>query len=499
MNDVARNLIQGGSFLDWNFTQASDFFPHMLVYLIISFFVQDASTQLMMITFFQVTTIGLIFFFIFQKLNKGKLTAFLQAIGLLILICIFQSKSGEWIFFFTTNNHFTSVSLGLFSVHLVLRVVSAKKMFSKYVLGQLFLVIFLGTASTVTFFYAVTIPMILVFVIYYRDRIRVLPLIDSFGNSFFLILIFLASSFLGLFVSQLLNPSNSFDNRLNVFEGNVHKFVIFAVDAISRNLFGSGYAVSLIAFSSMVIVFLGLILWVILGVSFLKRLDSGTEFVFLANFSLISLVSSAIFSVMSGGIVDQFFLRYFWTSLFLFAITAIALITLLVSNFGRHFFKASQFGIACIILMLTFYTFSTKPVYSEGSPFQKVAQCIVDLRTKGIDLKAGVADYWYGRSIDYLTDTKYRSYVALNTLQPFYWMTTREVLLNPDKYGNPYYNFILLHTQPDPFDFNQNKLQGFLPVFSRKFICTGTDVVVWQYENDLLHNVVQEQIQIFLK
>jgi hypothetical protein len=91
-----------------------------------------------------------------------------------------------------------------------------------------------------------------------------------------------------------------------------------------------------------------------------------------------------------------------------------------------------------------------------------------------------------------LSSNPTRTFVALNSLDPFYWMTTKSYYNTKADY-----NFILLHTQPDQFNFNFESMKGFLPLPSRTFACEGTDIEIYFYENNSLDGIVQSAIRKF--
>ena len=500
MYDLTNNLLQNGSFFDWNLTQAADYFPDMILYLILALFIHSASTQILLITFSQVTTLACLFFLIFQKIGFKQVQAFLQASILLSAISLFQLLSSDWIFFYRPNNHFSSASVGLFLVFSLLNEIKKNQRISKTFYVSTSILIFLGTVSTITFVYAITIPLILV-LLQYMWKLQIGKTFFSRKSQLYPVLFsFFGSTFLAIFASSLLNPSNNLSARFGLSSGSLNSLKSLAMATYSRNLLNSGLIVSFLSIIGLCGIFLSLFSFFFLKNYWWLKFCPDPVFGGLLSLGIYSLVTSLLFTVLSGGIIDVYFLRYFWPSLFLVFIAYVAIITGVIEKYGKKIYRPNTLGLLLLVILLLFLYRVEKPIYNQNTPHQKVAKCISNLRNEGIPLKAGVSDYWYGRSIDYLSGSRFRSYVAWNTLKPYYWMTTKQPFVDSKMYNNQSYNYILLHTQPSPpFNFGVDQMTAILPNPTDKFLCDSSDMVIWYYNNGLLDLIVREKIQKFLK
>jgi hypothetical protein len=487
MHYLSKDLLQGGSIFDWNLTQAPDYFPHMFVYLIISLFTQQAVTQLFLITLFQVSLLGILFFSIFRILGHSKFLSFLESIGLLTLINLFQLHSQDWIYFYKTNNHFSSVVLGLLVLLILLEAYKSDRFGSLKVQILLFFSVFLGTLSTITFVYAISMPLFFLF------TPKVLSRVDFFSRKVFFLVAVIVGTVLALFITSKTSSGSSLRSRLVFSDSELTLVQDFFMRAFTRNMINSGVIVRMIFIMALATMIILALAYFCFSIGSFPNFEHGRSFKMLLGFSLASLFSSATLTILSGGIVDEFFLRYFWPSIFFCGLSALFAVTELLRKYRNAHMRRYPIEIVVIGSILILYSISGKPIYNTGTPFQAAAECVVDLQTKGIKLESGVADYWYARSVDYLSSARTNTYAALNTLEPFFWMTTLETLRQETRY-----NYILLHTNPEPFNFNYENVKDWLPSPSQKFECARSDVVVYFYENDSLDSLVKESRLSFL-
>jgi hypothetical protein len=154
----------------------------------------------------------------------------------------------------------------------------------------------------------------------------------------------------------------------------------------------------------------------------------------------------------------------------------------------------SKMPLGFIIVFLTIVSLfnSAQPENRQVTSVQSVAKCITGLKEKGVNLEQGVTDYWYGRSVNYFIPNSKRNYVAVNSLQPFFWMTSRSYYTEPANY-----NWILLHTTPDAFNFNVNAMAGLLTTPSEIFKCQGTDLEIYYYSDNSLGKIIQESLRLW--
>jgi hypothetical protein len=375
--------------------------------------------------------------------------------------------------------------LGLLVLYLILRASKSPSQYSKNFFIKLFCVIFLGTISTITFVYAVTIPVFFVLASQLAKTQGSLALPRPTKHIFHLTLSTIGATFLASTGSLVSSGSQGLVNRLN-FSANEFEIIrSLAIKSLTRNLVSSGYVVGWTTFLCLFLLLFNLLIFVFIRPVFIESLSPNSPFLIVLKFSVFSLLSSIALTSISGGLVDEFFLRYFWLAIFLNLICGVMFLQLLFERFGKKFLEVKKIGVISVILLLVFYTILQKPASSKGEPYENTAKCLSVLKSSGVNLQAGVTDYWYGRSIDYLLKNKNRNYVAFNNLVPFYWMTSRDFYNDSLKY-----NYVLLHTSPDAFNFNFESMKDLLPVPSKTFGCNGSDISILYYSDDSLTDIV---------
>ena len=488
MHSLSKNLLQGGSIFDWNLTQAPDYFPHMFIYLIISLFTQQAAIQLFLITLFQVFLLGALFFLLFRVLGHSRYLSVLESIGLLTLINLFQLHSQDWIYFYKTNNHFSSVVLGLLVLLIVLVAYKSDRFGSLRVQILLFFIVFLGTLSTITFIYAISVPLLCVV------TPKVFSRVNFFSPKAFFPVAVIVGTVLALFLTTKTSSGSSLKSRLVYSDSEFILVQDFFMRAFTRNMINSGVIVRMIFIMALATIIFLALAYFCCSIELFPNSENGRTFKMLLGFSIASLFSSTILTILSGGLVDEFFLRFFWPSIFFCGLSALFAVTELLRRSRNTHMRRYPIEIVITVSILILYSVSGKPIYNNGTPFQAAAECVVDLQTRGIKLEGGVADYWYARSVDYLSSSRTNTFAALNTLEPFFWMTTLDTLRQEIRY-----NYVLLHTNPEPFNFNYDNVKEWLPTPSQKFVCAASDVVVYFYENDSLDILVKESHLSFLR
>lgn len=487
MHDLARDMLNGGSLLNWNLTQAPDYFPHMLAYIAISTLTSNAVSQLFLITLFQVISLSSLLYIIFRELGQKLYNSVLLTVVMITLINLFQLNSTDWIYFYKTNNHFSTISMGLFAIFLLLRSIKSDQVLNKRLQVLIFLTIFLGTISTITYIYAISIPvcMVLVITLHQIRHNKVLSAVKSNITSWLIILPI--STIFSLLLVIGSDNSNGLRSRLSLSNFDFNKIQGLVYASFYRNVLSSGTSVRIISLTAIFAVSVSLFFYFFTRKEVLLKLDDNPSLVLLFQISVTSLITSLVFTFLSGGIVDEYFLRYFWPAIFTIMVCVLIVFVHIFGITQKKILTKLRIEILLVSILLIIFGTSPGSIRSSEPKFLNTAQCIQDLRRSGVNLKVGVADYWFGRSVDYLTRSTSHTYVALNSLDPFYWMTTD----NYYKEKNDY-NFLLLHSQPDQFGFNFENMKSFLPNPSQTFKCPGTDIVIFFYDNGALNGLIQK-------
>jgi hypothetical protein len=487
MHYLSKDLLDGGSFLDWNLTQAPDYFPHMFFYLIISLFTHHAAAQLFFITLFQAYTLCTLFFLIFRILGHSKFVSFFESISLLTLINLFQLHSQDWVYFYKTNNHFSSVILGLFVLMLLLNSAQSNPLKQSHFQVIFFFLVILGTLSTITFIFAVALPLVWIV----TKEVFLNPNLSFRGISYLLII------FSGTVVALFLTANTSSGLSLKSRVGSPGSGFVLAqelfVKAFTRNVIHSGLIVRFIFILTLASLIFLLFGYFLCDYKSFPNPRVSKNFSLLFSFSITSLISSSLLTILSGGMVDEYFLRYFWPSIFFCGVTITFLVTEFLSKTRKDYLRGYRLEVLILGSILILYSIAGKPIYNNGSPFEATAKCLISLKVKGINLENGVADYWYARSIDFFSSGRIQIFPALNTLQPFYWMTSLESFKK-----DSYYNFILLHSSPEPFNFNYENMKEILPSTFERYKCMDTDISVYVYNDGSLNAMMQASRQSFM-
>ena len=488
MNSLSKDLLQGGSIFDWNLTQAPDYFPHMFVYLVISLFTEQAPTQLFLITLFQVALLGILFYLVFRKLGHSRQFSFLESTMLLTLVNFFQLHSQDWIYFYKTNNHFSSVLMG-FTAFLITLVAAKNNSFGNPRIQILvFFVVLLGTLSTITFVYAITIPLFIMVIPMLFTRIH------FFSRKIWFLLAVVLATVIALFVTTKSSSGSTLSSRLVFSDSEFAQVQDFFMKAFSRNMVHSGMIVRLITITAIATMLVLLFAFFFCSLRGFPNLENEQAFKLLLSFSAVSLISTTLLTFLSGGMVDEFFLRYFWPSIFFCSVSALFAVVEILRKRGKTYIRKIPVSIGLAGVILALYGLSGKPTYNIGTPFQAAAKCITDLQWKGVQLEGGVANYWYARSVDYLSSSGAKTFTALNTLEPFFWMTSLDSFNSQTRF-----NYILVHNNPEPFNFNYENMKGWLPDPSQKFECTEAGLTVFFYESNSLDKLVKESRSTFMK
>ena len=376
--------------------------------------------------------------------------------------------------------------MGLLTLFLLIRSTKSEKTLSKRMQFAIFMTVFLATISTITYIYAVSIPIFIVLVSQLWKIRHNAFLLNTKTTLKSWLIILPSSTISSVLVAASSNNSAGIRSRLSWSNFDFLKMQNLFLGSFSRNLLSSGVIVRFICLLFICVAFLSLFIFIFCSNDILIS-SNNSSLVLLLQISVSSLISSLICTFLSSGIVDEYFLRYFWPAIFMLMIFALALSVQIFSKFQRNIYRKLRIELFLISTLLIIFATTPSSIRNNDYRFANTAKCLEEIRTGGTKLNAGVADYWFGRSVDYLSSGSNRTYVALNSLAPYYWMTT-------DSYykTDANYNFILLHTQPDQFGFNLENMKSLLPAPSRTFVCKDTDIIVYYYENDSLNILIRE-------
>lgn len=501
MNQLTQDLMQNGDFFKWTFSPAPDFIPDFFVYLIAALFVKSATIQLLVVTIFQVCALTILVYVLFRRLHLNPLVSFLNTAFLATSINLYQVRSGEWIYFFTTNNHFSTLFFGLIFLVIILPKLEVKsnsgRDLSNRYLFLIFVCAFLGTLSSITLVYAVILPLCSALLLVSSDSPAKFLHLATKKNFMRITVFSLSGISAGYLFGKVVDFHSVFGNRFGFSTQKLQESSEHVLSMLVHNIVGSGIIDRLLTLILLVTIVTSFTFLMFFGFKSLLQLNLRVEVIFIYLFGNISLVFSTLFVFFSGGIVDRWFLRYFWGCILAILIAMISIISHLLQTQGTRIFrKISTLAAATLIINVVFFSTSISPQPIDAPGI--VAVCETELRKQGVELKTAVADYWFARSVDYLTGNKTPSYVALNDLRPFYWMTSANPLRNPSVYKIVNYNYVRVHTDPDPFLFNAQNLSRVLPPPNSVYPCLGSGIEIWFYSDDKLDRVIRSRISDFV-
>ncbi len=514
MDSFFRDLFQlKGLWSDWKMTAAPAYIPDMMLYGIFFHLIPSVAGRILAVTMFQVffllAAANWLSKIIRPDLSHGAKTFIVMILSALVIVA---SNSGMWLFFYSTNNHFSSLLFSLISLglYLKLNVHWSKKNVIFFCVSVIF-----AQLSSPLFFLTFSLPMILVCI----AQSFLLKKDESPGikrNKFLLLIVFLHV------ISHILNKAitshNGFDGRFGFSVSKIlNSFKAFIEATKVTVSFDNSYTFFFFLFVALSFFHLiyhyiykkRLKLEDLLSMKNRGSFNTGHRQSFLFFYFLLTTLVTILGSIFSGGFVDVFGYRYFT---FPIALCLILWITLLDSKafFDRFFYVL--IGIYILLLGIAFvspekffkesgrdnyYQLYKLGVYSDRVE-DKTGECLNHLSDVGFKLRAGVASYWNARGVSYKTRNNTFILPILNDAMPFFWMSSLGPLKYSSHYDADYYNFAILYKAKtlDQFNFNTSTIGANLPEPSETIECGDREI--WIYKNQSLDKYIKEKVRNFL-
>ncbi|GGP25443.1 hypothetical protein [Silvimonas amylolytica] len=525
LESFARDILAGpGSLRDWKFTPAPAYVPDVLLYLLAFKLFNGAEAHIFFVSACQVVLLAMCVVWAAKKIDPG-LSSFARSllIMLVALVTLVSGRSGMWLYFYSTNNHFAALLASLLLTGLCLDFVARPSARNALLIV---LVAAIAKSSTAVFLISFLAPalcfmLVLIFVV------RQNALVPAQWRKYLLaaVLLLLASVLVSKGIDHLLTFHDPLKGRvpysIESAARSVYHVIAGGLEAFSPDnpttMFYSLYALmGIVALLVVILRQLRADRHVLVietprdtdGESVQWRLTVTTVF------WMVVWAINVAGAILSGGLVDNAGFRYFSFPL---ALTQILLVIFLARTvrFDRML-KAAVFALGAVLVLGTvstltrgsyyhdYYTSARRALivrhenvkHDEGA----VIACLDQLRDKGVPLQAGVADYWNARVVTVLSEHHFPVTAYLSNMRPYFWMSHIGQLIHPERYPGYYYNFVLLR-QDEPgaeMGFTDGAIRPQLPAGGETYTCPQTGTHILFFKDDTLNVFIQKTQQLFL-
>jgi putative flippase GtrA len=509
LEDVANDLfVSSGRWSDWRLTPAPAFFPDMLLYFIGYKALPDAAARITFVTLTQWVLLGACLAWIVRKLTPRITLVGVAAVTTLYAAFTYiAARTSMWVFFDSVNNHYAALLLPIASLAVAIPYLDGEGRRRR--LPALAAIAFLGQLSTNIFLLGFTAPLILasgsaLFVLRgpalaaTRQRVIASTVAVCAGTA-----LAAAATRAVVFNAPLEDRTSFTDERvlnsveqfmratLFAFRSGDARMTLFTLSIVACGLYVFARSVRATR-----ILFTTTLARQPSGLAELRvhfhdwRLPAATWL------ALWSLVIAATGSVLTGGFADIFGYRYFSFSLALIALIAVAAwldqphVTQPLARLATTVVAlCTLVGVGMSGAWVTATTEAQKHTTSRT-----IARCLDDLRASGVDLSAGIAEYWDARAVRFQTRDLISIIPVQANLQPFYWMSTSGPLLRSDAYASVTYDFAIFTPNAwKQFGSNTETVQALLPAPAQRYSC-GTTAEIWRWQGDGLDRAVRAGI-----
>lgn len=497
----------GGFWSEWKLTPAPAYFPDMLLYFISYPILPNAVSRIFFVSAIQVYLLAFAACWLAKQINprisKNAITFIILCLSYITIVAF---KSNMWLYFYSTNNHFASLFLGLLSLGLFIKFFKHP---TRWLAGWLILVNSIAYSSSAVYLICFIAPacslMILFLIMLKRDASSTRELQVKFLYIFLLLITSIGFSW-------LIDACTSYHNPL---VGRTKVTMIRITDSFSyflEFLFGAFNPQDHFTFTlsiSVLFAFLFLIYHALrhLKIDFLnlnispqscqKMRDKPYALLCCSIFLLTIIPFNITGVVLSGGLVDPIANRYFTFSMALVLILAVVFVD---SYYKKNFFYIVNFFLIAILLCFELYFLKHAPLPDSRASYQaQVGYCLMQIEEEGFPLHTGVSDYWFSRAVTHYLKNRQQILPIYQDGKPFFWMSTLGPLLHPKKYNHISYNFAIVHNKMDSqFGVAVENLIKIFPKPSRIYPCPQADMQIWLYQDNSLDKKINANIESFL-
>lgn len=523
MKFLMDDLVSGGEWSAWRLSPAPSYFPDMILYAIVYFTTTLVPLQILTITAGQVIVIGVTSTWLVRLINP-KVSKLFQLVPLFFLLISLiaashYSKDSEIGIFFSSNN--IQVPTMISSLLLLgLAIVFVQR--PKKITALLFVMVgSLGYASSAVFIICFSLPFIATLAAS-AAYLKISRTLGCYRAILRLSLLFVFSQVLGYILSYLLTYNSPLSGRLPIsFEGT--KASLAQLWKATLYLFDPSTPWSLCA----AVLFLVAFLYSVInsGIFAFRLIKSVKQKMTIpvpdADKTLVGEIIGCLFflfvtgssilgSVLSGGFIDRYGYRYFET----FIAVSVVLVAVFLNKQLPGKAKSSVITVIVVVAMVvtTISGYMLKEanksrefsdLVREGAyngQAKATALCIDNAKNSGVDLQAGIADYWMSRGVMFYMRDPTFILQSTDNLKPFFWISSIAALKYPEKYGAEMYNFVVVD------DGKYGKLMGYdLATISKRLPdgygvigCEGSTSSIIYYNDNALNLRLKEVHGTFL-
>lgn len=505
---------QGGAWSDWKLTPAPAYFPDMLLYFLSYPILPNATSRIFFVSAIQVFLLAFASCWVAKQINprisKNAITFIILCVSFITIVAL---KSNMWLYFYSTNNHFASLFLGLLSLGLFIKFFKHP---TRWLAVWLVLINAIAYSSTAVFLICFIAPACCLTILFILMLNRNAPGALKLQRKFFyiLILLFCSIGFSWLFNTSITNYDPLEGRTTITIERITNSFYNLLQSTVGSFDSKNHYTFS---FSLLVLfAFLYLLCYFLrhLKIDFLnssinwqvcpKEENVSYSLICCGFFLMLIIPINLLGVVFSGGLIDPIAYRYFTFPIALTLILSIVLIDHFYLKNSRFFFIFNFFVIALLLSIeaflikhhpLPFGQVNIAPPSIETS----VAECLMRIENEGLPLHSGVSTYWLGRGVSHYLKNRQQIVPIFSTGAPYFWMSTLGPFLHPKKYNHISYNFVILYNKLiEPFGLNAENIIKNFPKPSHIYACTGSGTQVWVYQDNSLDKMINTRIRTLL-
>lgn len=468
------------SFSSWRLTTAPAY-PDILFYSIASIFTESVKQKIALTASLQAVSLVLVgYFYLRSSQQLTKFKAFQISVLVTLWLAFVSGLSNLWLFFQSTNNHFSTVILGFIS--LIIYEKFSKNHQTVY-LGILSLVTIAGLLSSSIHLIAVVIPLVIMSLLSGGTKKSTKPQwIERVG---------FASTL--LFSSVVYLATRGFIIHNDALSGRVKPSVEAAKNSLSWywNALVEIFQVGNLA---ILLTFIFAFTFIVIGVASVKeipglpkpRILSWVRENFYSTFGLTCLAVTLIASILSGGVADSFAFRYLAFPLLVITFNSISR---LYQIKPRSIVNSSAAAFCLILIAMLQLNVVRASSGDQGLPKDSAANCVNEAE-KIFNLDNGVANYWDARLTEFELNWRHKVIPTLNNLEPFFWMSSSQELTRAT--SKPV-NFLIVRpdSDPGPFQFDAKTLSQNSPKPDDVYDCQKSNLTLWIYKSDSLTEVLK--------
>lgn len=492
-DDLATDLfVHGGAWRDWKFSAAPGFVFDMLLYFIGFPLFPDAVSRMHFVSAAQACGLAVCACLAARAIAPGlRAQAHALIVTLVALVTLVSAKSGMWLYFHTTNNHFSTLLLALLMLVLLLRFIERP--------GKLLAMLALlagswATASSNLFFLTFIVPALLVG----AGAWLLLPAGSARTRVALAMALLLGSQALGKLIEYALVFHPALEARapwtMDAVGTSMRVFVsatasAFTPDRAATFVFSVGVALCLL------FLLVRLVRWIKLEGAALRLalplVLPDWRCTVAAALLCVSLPVTLLGMIASGALVDAAGYRYL-----IFPITLAILLTVILLDKPDQPAPWLVLTVVVAVVALQHARKATRP----ADPALAVAQCIVALERQGMKPDAGIADYWNARAVSTYLPRHNPILATIHTLRPLFWVSTIGPMAHPERYAPRRYNFAIIRDlrHPGQFHYTAETVGRHLPRPSTVHACADGQHHIWYYAGTELDGIVRREIAGFL-